>query len=1741
MENKKKSRAQLEAELVEMQRRISELEESRDSLQEAYSSLKKRVSERAAEHSRANIILMQEVAERMGVEIALAKERKLLRTLIDNIPDFIYVKDLEHRLLMNNTAHMQVLGVDKQENVIGKTDLDFFPKRYAEQYISDEEIIFQTGQPLLEKDEPYIKANGEQAWGVTNKIPLRDEHGKITGLVGISRDVTERRHLEQQLLHSLEQRNRQVRLSVQLAGDIAAAADLTTLYQRVVTQIQKQFGYYHTQLLRYSDNDKSLRLVAGFGEVGLEMIAQGHSMPLGEGLTGMAVLTGASVLRTNVSADLHWRPQPLLPGTKDEMAVPIKLGRESVEVQKTVLKYFIDNKFDGIAITPIDPKEIAPVTRQALDHGIPVISTFDMGAENQTAMVCADDYNMGFSLGQAAGRWAVDHIPAGHPLKLGILNYRVIPQVYEREKGIIAGLHATFGENIKTIDSEEATDSTRGLSASERWLQAYPDLNMILGINDSGALGAHQAVIAAGKNSPERFFVGGVDAIDEAIAAISECGAFQAAVSQPPQDAGNRMIETLVAAVGNKPFNKITTIGGALVTQDNVEEWNLTRKKNAPFAPHPPPMDFVRPASTCKIGLIVMNLDNPFFEKLAEGAAEAAAQLGVELVVNDPKHILGVLDVQTDMPGLLGKADQLALEGLCGQIAAAIEGTRLRREMAERLRERAQLLKQVQKQNVYLSALHDTTLDLMNRLDLSDLLQAVISRACQLLNSKHGFIALVNSEENVLEVRVAVGLYKNLIGLQMKPNEGLAGVVWQSGKPQAINHYDTWTERSSAAGLGIIRAILGTPLKFGDHVVGTLAVVYGFDTDFIFGEEEISILNRFGQLVSVAVENARLYGIEHARLQDQARRAEQWRHMQEISSALNASLDLESVLSDACEMFVKLIDIDHCGIILFENDSTPGTVVAEYPETNIPGEDMPLQPIIQSVLERGKLFVCTDIKGHPALSRDTFFKQLGVRSVLLAPLMMHGQMIGSIGLDATGKTHHFSDEEQKMCLVLADQIAIAVTNAHTYMAERVSRKRADTLREAASTLGQSLDLKEVLAQILAQLERVIQYDSTSVILRDGEFFKIVATRGFSNPSGVEKLRFHLNSSKHLQEITNSYQPLVIGDTNHFEGWVRRGPTTIRSWIGVPLLVSGELIGVLSVDHLSPNFYNRDDGKLVKIYADMASLAIANARLYEQAQQEIAERRQTEIALQKAKEAAETANKAKSDFLANMSHELRTPLNAIIGYSEMLQEDAEKMDLDEFSDDLRRINTAGSHLLHLISDILDLSKIEAGKMDLFMENLDVAMLVRDVVYTVQPMVEKNRNSLTVEHPADIGSMVADITKVRQGLFNLLSNAAKFTEQGTITLTVKRAEMSIPGQSKNPDPQPCIVFRVVDTGIGMSPGQKSNLFREFTQADSSTTRKYGGTGLGLAITRRFCHMMGGDVIVESKMGQGSDFSMVLPVIAGGQYLMQSIPDSDEEFSAQLPSFLNSGESATVLVVDNDPSVRDLMERYLTREGFKVEAASAGAEALRLAREIHPAVITLDVVMSDMNGWDVLAALKADPQLAGIPVIMLTMVDDKNKGFTLGASDYLTKPIDRDRLLAALKKHQCGVPADCTVLVVEDDSSAREIMCRTLRKEGWTVAEAENGQAALELVRASSPQLILLDLMMPRMDGFEFLTALRKEKRWRAIPIVVVTAKDITPEDKLFLNASVEKVLKKGAYSRDELLLEVHKLVLGHAPGG
>jgi len=731
----------------------------------------------------------------------------------------------------------------------------------------------------------------------------------------------------------------------------------------------------------------------------------------------------------------------------------------------------------------------------------------------------------------------------------------------------------------------------------------------------------------------------------------------------------------------------------------------------------------------------------------------------------------------------------------------------------------------------------------------------------------------------------------------------------------------------------------------------------------------------------------------------------------------------------------------------------------------------------------------------------------GARSLLGVPMLKENELVGAIAIYRQ-EVRPFTDKQIDLVTNFASQAVIAIENVRLLtelrartdeLGQSVEELRA--LGEVTQAVNSTLELQTVLSTIVAKAVQLSDTDAGSIYVHDEaqQEFQLQANYGMSDDLIAALKDHHTDLSGAVAGAAKQGEPVQVPDMQaepHIPTNEIMLQAGYRARLLVPLMRFNEVMGALVVRRKAPGEFSKNTIDLLRTFAAQSVLAIQNARLF----QEIEEKsRQLELASQH-----------KSQFVASMSHELRTPLNAIIGLTEMMVTNGARFGTEKAAEPLKRVHRAGQHLLGLINQVLDLSKIEAGKLELNPESVSLAPLIDEVIGTARQLAQQNKNNLVVEAQEKLGALTVDPMRLRQILLNLLSNACKFTTQGEVKLRVRKVA----------DGRNWVEFAVADTGIGMTAEQQAKLFEEFTQADSSTARRYGGTGLGLAITRKLARMMGGDVTVASEPGKGSVFTVRLP--AGPNPVAKAATNGSRP-----PS------NDCVLVVDDDATARELIAEQLKAEGFSVVTAAGGLEGLKLAKDLRPIAITLDVMMPDLDGWSVLAALRQDADLAEIPVIMITILDEHRRGVALGAAGYLTKPIDRERLHRMVSRFRASA-RPTRVLLVDDDKDQRERLRGWLEGEQWAVQESGNGREALTRLQADKPDVILLDLMMPEMDGFAVVAALQKEPRWRDIPVIVITARDLDAKDRERLNSGVQSVLVKETFRPAELVERIRRLV-------
>ena len=671
----------------------------------------------------------------------------------------------------------------------------------------------------------------------------------------------------------------------------------------------------------------------------------------------------------------------------------------------------------------------------------------------------------------------------------------------------------------------------------------------------------------------------------------------------------------------------------------------------------------------------------------------------------------------------------------------------------------------------------------------------------------------------------------------------------------------------------------------------------------------------------------------------------------EIGTALTRGGTLRDILQNCAEAVVRQLHVAFARIWVLNSQNNILELVASagvYTHLDGPHGSVPVGKFkIGLIAEERKPHLTNDVLEDPRVGDRDWARREGMVAFAGFPLIVGGQLMGVIAMFAR---HKLSPDVLEALEPVADGVALSIRQKQDEQSLRASEARkAILLAEAEAAQRSYRELAEAMPQQVwtARPDGHLDYLNR----RSVEYFNRPAAElsGAGWIAVVHPDDAPLAAAKWTAALNSGHEYEV-------EFRLQRGSDRRYRW------------------HLGRAVPMRDESGAVLRWIGTNT--------------DIHDRKQIEADLLVAKAEAEAANLAKSQFLASMSHELRTPLNAVIGYSEMLQEEAEELGVSNLTPDLQKIHRAGGYLLSLINNVLDLSKIEAGKMELFIEEFNIGEAAREIAETVLPLVHRNGNRLELDIAPDLGAVRSDLTKVRQCLLNLLSNAAKFTNDGTVRLEISRAGKDT------------IRLRVSDSGTGISKEKLRLLFEPFAQAHTGRIEGQSGTGLGLAITRRLCSLMGGDISVESTEGKGSAFTILLPITAHH--------GEPEPGRSSLPGIRESRRGRLVLVVDDDPGSRDLMLWFLEREGYATASAAGGQEAIQMARALHPSVITLDVILPDMDGWKVLRTLKADPELAAIPVVMVTIIDDKNTGYGLGASEYMTKPVDRRRMAALLDKY-------------------------------------------------------------------------------------------------------------------------------------
>jgi signal transduction histidine kinase/DNA-binding response OmpR family regulator len=837
--------------------------------------------------------------------------------------------------------------------------------------------------------------------------------------------------------------------------------------------------------------------------------------------------------------------------------------------------------------------------------------------------------------------------------------------------------------------------------------------------------------------------------------------------------------------------------------------------------------------------------------------------------------------------------------------------------------------------------------------------------------------------------------------------------------------------------------------------------------------------------------------VEHLR-RDLAEARKQLAATSEVLSALGGSAsDLDAVLGTVVRSARSLCRADVAQIHLMEGEllklarsSGLSQEGIDYMTSHPVGADR--GSLIGRVSLYGRTQQITDVVADPDYGRIEFQRLAGLRTTLGVPMMLDDELVGVLVVWRT-EVDPFGDRETEVLTTFATQAAIAIRQVHLHGAlearqQELSQKvdQLEALGEVGQAVSSSLDPDQVLAMIIMHAVQLSGTDGGSIFEFDDtdEAFVIRTAYGTSTELVDVLRRTYIGLNETLVgRAAKEGRPIQVPDLRnenldahlrqlHDAGW--------RSLVAVPMLHENRIVGALVVRRRRPGDFSEEICELMQTFASQSALAIHNARQFHEL-----ERKSDEV---------EIASRHKSEFLASMSHELRTPLNAVIGFSEVL---LERMfgDLNDRQEEyLRDILSSGRHLLELLNDILDLSKVEAGRMDIQRSTFPVQETLEYGLSMVRERALRHEITLSLDVAPEVDLIEADELRIKQVMLNLLSNAVKFTPDG--------GEVVVRARVDGPE----LVVTVSDTGIGIAPDDRERIFDSFQQAGRGVQQQEG-TGLGLTLSKRILELLGGRMWLETEVGVGSTFGFAIPL------------GTTAEPSAQSAEQAPIAGPLVVAIEDDRPSL-ELLTLYLEGAGVEVVGARDGPSGLETVRRRHPAAVVLDIRLPEMDGWEVLTALKADPVTAEIPVVVVSMLDERGMGFALGAAEYLVKPVSREHVLAALSR--VGVlPEAGTLLVIDDDPLALELVTAVLEPRGWTVLSAGDGETGTAMARSHQPSVVLLDLLMPGMDGFAVAETLRSDSATMAIPIVVLTAKTLTRADRDRLRGRISYVAQKNEF--------------------
>ena len=1053
------------------------------------------------------------------------------------------------------------------------------------------------------------------------------------------------------------------------------------------------------------------------------------------------------------------------------------------------------------------------------------------------------------------------------------------------------------------------------------------------------------------------------------------------------------------------------------------------------------------------------------------------------------------------MPLVVGKQTQgyISLQNVDREHAFDEADVRLLTTLANSMSvalESARRFEQIQQRNAELAVINAVQEGLVAQLDMEAIYELVVNTIAKTVGADTVYIAHYDAQNEMIEFSYGVEQGIRISGPPIPLGAGLTSLVINSNATHRFGTKEAMESSeqglipitSPGADRDLNESWLGVPLRQGDTVTGVVAVQS--HQTHRFDENAERLLSTIAASMGLALESAR-------RFEEIQQRSAELATVNHISRAIGTELDFDALLKLVGEQIREAFGAEIIYVALLNREAG----IIEFPYNE--GETFETlqygEGLTSHIIQTGEpLLLNRDIdKQHTMMG----IPQVGVESAsyLGVPIKIGGEAIGVVSVQSVAQEGRFDEDDQRLLGTIAANIGAAIRNARLYHEIELRAGQMAALAEVGQDISATLELDTVMARMATHAQKHLAAATSAVfqVQPNGRTIRPITAAG-SIAGPLMDIEIKIGEGIVGSVIQNGTAERVADTGTDDRSFHVKGTDETRAGerlMVAPLMQHDQAIGAMSVwrDPGEPNF-SEGDLSFLDGLARQAVIAMQNARLYEEAEEARAD--------------AVQANEAKSTFLANMSHELRTPLNAIIGFTRIVRRKGKDALPQKQLDNLDKVTASADHLLGLINTILDIAKIEAGRMDVQTSTVAVQSLVDSCLATTEAMLNIGVK-LTADVPGDFPAMTIDQAKVRQILLNLLSNAAKFTEQGAITLTARLDENQV-------------TLAVTDTGIGIPANKLDKVFEEFQQADSSTTRQYGGTGLGLAISRSMAGLLGGSLTAISAEGEGSTFTLTLPLHYGEPI---PLPPPTERQSPR-PA---DDERPLILAIDDDPDAIYLLQENLSEAGYQVVGVTSGDEGLSLARTLKPFAITLDVMMPHKDGWQVLHELKDNDATRDIPVIMLTIVDNRALGYRLGAAGYLLKPFTEGALADALDRLRAanGGVKPQRILVADDDPNVPDMIRQLLENTDYTIEVAADGAEALAMIERNPPDALLLDLMMPNVDGFTVIERLREADNHRDIPIMVLTAKSLTAAERSALEKSVSVVIEKKGLEAEQLL--------------